>query len=270
MTNHPIVMLALLIPDTLLPSTSALQTLTTPYETIHYEERGGVCWFAPALPQALIYGAKALGCTYVVELLAVHGVNRLAQAGDLLVPHDVVDMTAGRCTTFFVGKGYGFLPQHQPYCPVLRATLHQAACQVAETVPLATRPRVFARGIYGATTSDQPLDEPACHTLLERGVDVVGVDGVPTSFLARELELCYAPLAALFAPSPRTVAIRKISSHYPPLSLLLPLIVAAVQQLLPPSRSCLCADAMRPTRERGLVDDEWQSWIGHDPGFPIR
>ncbi|NJN65999.1 MAG: MTAP family purine nucleoside phosphorylase [Chloroflexaceae bacterium] len=273
--NNPASPFVVLAPPGLFPSASPGASLATPYGPVQYyqsgEHREGgeggehhgndrITWLAPAPPRALIYGAKEMGYERVVEVLPLRAVNWLLEPGDLLVPDHLVDLTHGRDMTFFVGKGYGFLPQHPPFCPVVRDALIAAGHQVVAEVPLAERPRIFVRGTYGAVVVEP---ESAPESALRQagtlwGADAIGSRGVPTSFLSRELELCYALLGYVQGGSP--------SAAPPPLLTQVLRVLQAAAHLLPPDRACPCARAMHSTRERGIIDDDWHTWVVPAPG----
>jgi 5'-methylthioadenosine phosphorylase len=260
--HHPDPSFIVLAPPGLLPTpaAAAVVSLATPYGPVqHHQGSGheGVGWLSSAAPpRALIYAAKEMGAARVIEVLPLHPINRLLEPGDLLVPDHLLDLTRGHDLTFFVGKGYGFLPQHPPFCPVVRDALITASRQVVASEPLARQPRVFVRGTYGAVavapTPDIPPDASLQQTCALWGADAVGSGGVPTSFLARELELCYAPLGC----------VRGEGDEWPAAALpLLLRVLQATPPLLPPDRSCPCARAMQSVRERGMIGDDWHTWV---------
>lgn len=184
-------------------------------------------------PRGALYAAKSLGLQRVIEVVSTTALDRLlveptaaAWAG---VPHDALDLTIGRAATFFAGKGYGFLGQQHVFCPELRA---------ATIATLGQWPgHSFARGTLAVT--DQPEDalDPRW------GAQLSARSGVPAAYLAKELELCYMPLCTL-APLDD-----------------LDVLLDALLATLPAQRSCPCATAMQATRERGLVGDDWRTWL---------
>jgi 5'-methylthioadenosine phosphorylase len=171
----------------------------------------------------------------VVELAPVAPHNRLLDQDDLLLPSDLVDRTRLPRYTFFAGKGYGFLAQREPFCPDLRGALLAAAAAGA--------PRVFARGVYLAT------DDP--HTLEpEWDADVAGDGVVPASFLARELELCYATLCIVADDESAIYSVEWAEA----------LLVDALDRL-PAERGCVCATAMQQYRDRSDIGPDWREWV---------
>jgi 5'-methylthioadenosine phosphorylase len=236
--------LLLLVPGRLLPEGPAY-TLDTPYGAVQARlcsiGAWSCAWVATdTSPFAAIYAAKAAGAGRVVELAPAAARNRLLETGDLLAPDDLVDRTRLPRYTFFAGKGYGFLSQREPFCTVLRGALLAGA--------LAQQARVFARGVYLA-------EEPQAAPEPDWDADVAGGGVVPASFLARELELCYAALCIVEAPfpGPSTAAERseQLFEH---------LLADAVDRL-PAVRECACATAMQQYRDRGDIGPDWRAWI---------
>ena len=195
---------------------------------------------ASASPFAAIYAAKAAGATRVVELVPVVAINRLLEPGDLLLPDDLADRTGYQRYTFFAGKGYGFLSQREPFCPVLRGALLAAA--------RALTPRSFARGVYLAVEGPPPTAAPPAWE-----ADIAGRGVVPTSFLARELEICYAPLCV--------VAAQDDGRSFEQMRGLLDDTLADALPRLPGERTCVCATAMQAYRDRGDIGPDWRTWI---------
>ena len=105
-------------------------------------------------PHAALYAAKKQGITHIVEALSAQPVDRLLQAGDVVVPDGLVDLTQGRSSTFFAQRGYGFIGQHPVWCPETRAALLAGAHTVSE--------RVFGRGTLavGEETTDLAQHHP--------------------------------------------------------------------------------------------------------------
>jgi 5'-methylthioadenosine phosphorylase len=263
-TSKPFVILA---PPALLPQAAAIEPVATPYGTAYARNYEEAWWMEPADAKTLIYATKELEALYVIHVLAVQSLNHLLSAGDFLLPDNLIDLTWEREQTFFVNKGYGFLPQDPPFCPDLRSVLLNATHQTLAALPFAERPRVFGRGTYAVMEqADVPLDDQVSHLLHVWGADAFGDEGVPISFLARELELCYAPLGYTVARSDG----KSVHADNEPADtatdmpgdLLMRIIVTARTNHHMHPRTCVCASAMQKTRERGLVGNDWHTWVG--------
>ncbi len=126
-------------------------------------------------------------------VLAVASVGSIAGArpGDLVLPHQIIDYTAGRAQTFFDGGDQQVVHVDftHPYDAALRAVCVAAA--QAGGIPMADG------GVYGAV--DGPRLETAAEIdRMERdGATLVGMTGMPEAALARELELPYAAVCVV-------------------------------------------------------------------------
>src|SRR5207237_3477480 len=109
----------------------------------------------------------------------------------LMLPHQTIDYTWGRASTFFQGAGVpvNHIDFTKPYSAVLRDKLLSAARTCGEAV--------LERGVYAATQGPR-LETAAEIDRLERdGADVVGMTGMPEAALAREISLEYAAIAVV-------------------------------------------------------------------------
>lgn len=181
--------------------------------------------------RALIYAAKAAGARRVLAADLVQPVSPLLEPGDIIIPADVIDQTKLRPFTFFVGKGYGFIKLNPPFCPDLMGALLGAARRRTA--------RSFRGGTY--VCADGPRDATPAELRMYRqwGADLVGTGLLPEAYLARELELCYAAIAAAGEAD------------------LLPIM----QEAAPPVRTCACDQTMKFSKEQGVVGEDWRTWL---------
>ena len=134
---------------------------------------------------------KEKGVDKVVSIAAVGGIRRDFGPGVLVVPHQIVDYTWGRRSTFFEGRGnpVTHIDFTEPYTPELRERILAAAAACSQ--PIANQ------GVYAATQGPR-LETAAEIDRLERdGADLVGMTGMPEAALARELGLQYAAIAVV-------------------------------------------------------------------------
>lgn len=180
-------------------------------------------------PRAALYAAKDHDITRVIEVVAAQPNDRLLVDPAVLVPHDTIDLTVGRSATFFTDKGYGFLSQQQVFCPELRA---------AAIAALADAPaHSFTRGTLAVMDdSAQPYDPRWSASMRAQS-------GVPAAYLAKELELCYTVLGIVGKIDNVESLMSRITAH------------------LPLDRACSCGTTMQTIRERGLIGDDWRTWI---------
>jgi len=136
--------------------------------------------------RANIYALHELGAETVLATNAVGAINKKIKPGDIVVPHDFVDFTKLRLTTFYDDAPVTHIDVSQPYCPEAREMLGRNA----EENGL----RVWNRAVLACTEGPR-FETPAEIEMLRRvGCDIVSMTGFPEAVLARELEMCYATI----------------------------------------------------------------------------
>ena len=140
--------------------------------------------------RANLWALKEKGATSIVAVASVGGICNCS-AGDLVLPHQLIDYTSGRENTFFDGgnREVVHVDFTRPYDPGLRARCLAAA---------ATAGIVLADGgVYGAVNGPR-LETAAEIDRMERdGATLVGMTGMPEAVLARELGLPYAAICVV-------------------------------------------------------------------------
>ena len=141
--------------------------------------------------RANLWALREEGASRIVSVASVGGVRADLGPGVLVVPHQIIDYTWGRPSTYFEG-GNGpvtHIDFTNPYTGELRQRILEAARAAGETV--------LDGGIYAATQGPR-LESAAEIDRLERdGADMVGMTGMPEAALARELGLEYAAIAVV-------------------------------------------------------------------------
>jgi len=219
--------------------------------------------------RANIYAAKSLGVARIVSWTGPGAISRKYRPGDLVLPDDLLDFTRNRPSTFYEGKGIGFLRQHPVFCGTLRDALLRASRARFEGRP-------HAGGTYACTEGPR-LETPAEIRFLARaGADLVGMTLCPEAFLARELEICYAPVAyvtnyaegvrkmpyrrgALFEgmlPPGEAAAVEAAKNAIPGIA------IAAARAVAGEERDCPCAVSMERYRKRGVIGPDFRGWAG--------
>lgn len=138
--------------------------------------------------RANIWALRQAGATGIVSVASVGGIRADFGPGTLVVPHQIIDYTWGRVSTFFenIDQPVHHIDFTNPYDQALRQRILEAARASGESV--------FDGGVY-ATTQGPRLETAAEIDRLERdGADLVGMTGMPEAALARELELPYAAI----------------------------------------------------------------------------
>jgi 5'-methylthioadenosine phosphorylase len=131
--------------------------------------------------RANIWALRSLGVRQVLAPCAVGGLRDEVAPGDLVVPDQLVDRTQGRVATY-VESGAAHAPFADPYCPALSAVLaaHDGV-KLGGTMVVIQGPRFSTRA------------ESRHHAA--QGWSLVNMTGHPEAALAREMLLCYAPIA---------------------------------------------------------------------------
>lgn len=138
--------------------------------------------------RANIWALKQVGVKGVISVASVGGIRDDLSPGDIVIPHQILDYTWGRESTYFDGKD-GVVRQvdfTSPYDDRLRHRLISAAIALGIEVK---------DGAVYATTQGPRLETAAeIERLARDGADLVGMTGMPEAALAREQELPYAAL----------------------------------------------------------------------------
>ncbi len=126
--------------------------------------------------------------TGVISVASVGGIRSDLQPGDIVLPHQIIDYTWGRKSTYFDGNGtpVTHVDFTEPYDAELCGRIRAAG--EALGIPMKSG------GVYAATQGPR-LETAAEINRLERdGADLVGMTGMPEAVLARELGLPYAAI----------------------------------------------------------------------------
>jgi 5'-methylthioadenosine phosphorylase len=136
--------------------------------------------------RANLWALRSLGVRQVLAPCAVGGLRPELGPGTFVVPDQLIDRTSGRPQTYY-DRGAVHVTFADPYCPAGRRTLLDAAA---------------ARGIPAVDGGTMVVVEgPRFSTRAESrwftaiGGAVVNMTGHPEAVLARELALCYTPIA---------------------------------------------------------------------------
>ena len=189
--------------------------------------------------------------------------------GALVLPDDLLDFTRNRPSTFFEGRGIGFVRQFPVFCEAVRKVLLEVWKRGTKD------PRMIDGGTYACTEGPR-LETPAEVRFLARaGADMVGMTLCPEAFLARELEICYAPIAYLtnYAEGVRAMPYRRGVLFEGMLDrsgegrvenakdAILPLAIGAARKLAGRKRDCPCAVSMERYSRSGVIGPDFRTWV---------
>ena len=141
--------------------------------------------------RANLWALKKAGAVEVVAVAIVGGIGASLTPGSLVVPHQIIDYTWGRRSTYFEGKGAAVthIDFTEPYARAMREKLLAAAKACGE--------KVADKGVYAATQGPRLETAAEIDRLGRDGADLVGMTGMPEAALARELGLEYGAIAVV-------------------------------------------------------------------------
>jgi 5'-methylthioinosine phosphorylase len=141
--------------------------------------------------RANIWALREVGASGVVSVASVGGIRADCVPGRLIVPHQIIDYTHSRASTFHDGIDCSVIHVDltHPYDHTSRAKLLRAGELVDEAL--------IDGAVYAATQGPR-LETSAEIDRLERdGADIVGMTGMPEAALAREAGLPYVAIAVV-------------------------------------------------------------------------
>jgi 5'-methylthioadenosine phosphorylase len=137
--------------------------------------------------RANLFALKSLGVTHILASGATGSLREELEPGHLVVVDQVIDKTYRRANTFYE-RAAVHVEFAEPFCPVMRQWLHDAADRLDGV-------RVHHGGTYVC------MEGPAFSTRAESDVhrqwggDLIGMTVMPEARLAREAEIAYALIA---------------------------------------------------------------------------
>ena len=141
--------------------------------------------------RANIWALSQCGARALVSVASVGCIRADLKPGDLVIPHQIIDYTWGRKSTYHDGSDgtVTHIDFTEPYDHLLRTQLIQAAADAQIAVQ--------QNAVYAATQGPR-LETAAEVRRYERdGADIIGMTGMPEAALARELGLPYAAISVV-------------------------------------------------------------------------
>jgi 5'-methylthioadenosine phosphorylase len=136
--------------------------------------------------RANMWALRSLGVRQIVAPSAVGSLTPSYGPGTLVIPDQLVDRTRNRVQTFY-DEGACHVPFADPYCPGIRSRAIAAAREFG-WVPAGSGTLVVIEGPRFSTRAESLW-------FAAQGWTLVGMTGHPEAVLARELAMCYAPMA---------------------------------------------------------------------------
>lgn len=192
--------------------------------------------------RANIFGMKRLGVERIISVSAVGSLREEIAPGHVVIPDQFIDRTMQRPSTFF-GRGIvAHVSLADPFCPVLREGLIQAAREEGA--------RVHPTGTY--LCMEGPQFSTRAESVLYRswGAHVIGMTNLQEAKLAREAEICFATVALAtdydcWNHNAGDVEIEQVIRILQENVRLARQIIRRTVRLLPGERSCKCASALK-------------------------
>ncbi len=137
--------------------------------------------------RANVWAMRELGVRRLVGPTACGSLRAGLVRGDFVVCDQFVDRTSGRADTFYEGPETTHVAAADPFCPELRRVLVETATELELPVHDGGTV-VVVQGPRFSTRAESQWFEAM-------GWDLVNMTVYPESWLARELELCYATVS---------------------------------------------------------------------------
>ncbi len=207
--------------------------------------------------RASLWGLKSLDVERIIATNAVGAVDEGLQPGAIIVPSDLIDFTRSRRNTFYDGSPVTHVDVSEPYCPVVRKSLVDAASSLGKKTN---------GDVVMACTEGPRYETPAEIRMLKTlGCGIVGMTGAPEVFLARELEICYASIC--FASNMAAGLQRTLSAHEVEEKgrdsgqILNKIIIQAIENMPESRRGCSCGHALSSAQ---LIKTDTETVEGKD------
>ena len=152
--------------------------------------RHGVGHFIPPSEinfRANIFAMKKLGVEQIVSVSAVGSMKEKLQPGHFSIPHQFIDRTTRRVSTFFTTGMVGHVALADPVCLATAEVLSLSAHKV--------NAMVHDGGTYVCIEGPQFSTRAESNVYRQWDADVIGMTNATEAKLAREASICYATLA---------------------------------------------------------------------------
>jgi len=191
--------------------------------------------------RANLWALRALGVRQVLAPSAVGALTPAYQPGTLVVPDQLVDRTRSRPQTYYDADRAVHVQFADPYCPDGRAAVIGAA-RTSGWAPVESGTLVVIEGPRFSTRAES-------RWFAAQGWTLVGMTGYPEAVLARELALCYTPLALVTdtdagVTEGEGVTQEEVFAEFGRNVVRLRDLVFAAIAALPQKRNCPCPNAL--------------------------
>ncbi len=192
--------------------------------------------------RANIFGFKLLGVRRILAVTAVGSLRGDIKPLDLVLPDQFFDRTSQRRSTFFGGGLAAHVSFAQPVCPDLVQLVYEKARAAGATVHLGGS-LICIEGPAFSTKAESRVYR-------QWGMDIIGMTTLQEAKLAREAEICYAPLAMVtdydcwHDEAEDEVSVELVVEHMRRNTAMAKNILKETIPALAARRGCLCKDAL--------------------------
>ncbi len=136
--------------------------------------------------RANIHALKKEGCTHILATTAVGSLRQRIKPGDFVFVDQFIDFTKHRPLTFH-DEQVIHTPMSDPCCRVLRSMLMSSAKEL--------KLKHHGKGTVITIEGPRFSTKAESHMFRKLGADVINMSTVPEVILAREVGICYQPIA---------------------------------------------------------------------------
>ena len=133
--------------------------------------------------RANIYALKTIGVDTIISVSAVGSMKEEIKPGDLVVPHQFIDRTKGRLSTFFGSGIVAHVAFADPVCHALADVMAKGAAS--------TGADVHQGGTYICMEGPQFSTRAESMFFHNQGWEVIGMTAYPEAALAMEAGICF-------------------------------------------------------------------------------
>ncbi|MGL4766501.1 MAG: S-methyl-5'-thioinosine phosphorylase [Formosimonas sp.] len=138
--------------------------------------------------RANLWALQKVGVQQVCAIGSTGSLLNSIEAGQIIIPNDVIDYTSGRAGTYFEGPDHPivYTDMSEPFDGIVRAQLLRAAQTAGQTV--------VDGGVYACTNGPRLETRAEVKRMVNDGASLVGMTLMPEAVLARELGMAYAAI----------------------------------------------------------------------------
>lgn len=196
--------------------------------------------------KANLWAFRELGITRIIAPNAVGSLQTHIEPGHFVITDQFVDRTTGREDTFYNGPVVTHVSSAEPYCPQL--------CHLALDATRSHGVPVHEAGTCVTIQGPRFSSKAESRWFTQMGWDTVTMTQYPEAILARELALCYVNIALVtdydagLVGGEGHVEVTNVMEVMARNTENVKRVIKTMLEAMPPSRECLCADALKFAR----------------------